>query len=64
MEVKPLHNCDALTKTISNEDFQPLYLLPFEKDGTRLGRRNKPEVWMLSQMTKRIFFMTQILAIP
>lgn len=70
MKVKPFHNSATclprqfLIKGVSASVSERKILMPFAKDGIRLGRRNVTEVWILTQMTNVIFFMTQTLATP
>lgn len=70
MKVKPFHTSATclprqfLIKGVSASVSEGKILLPFKKDGPRLGCRNMTEVWMLTQMTNCIFFVTPILATP
>lgn len=58
--MKPFHNSATslprqfLIKAVSASASERKILLPFEKDGIRLGCRNTTEVWMLTQMTKHM----------
>lgn len=58
--MNPFHNSATslprqfLIKVVSASASERKILLPFEKDGIRLGCRNTTEVWMLTQMTKHM----------
>lgn len=70
MKVEPFHNSptrllrQVLIKGFSASATERKILLPFEKDGIRLGCSNMTEVCMFPQISKCVFFMTPILPTP